>query len=475
MIDEFELKGSWWLPEKPEEKISGFIRFVPSQGAILDLIGTFKEIQERDNRIKETLKSELILGISLDGKKITLHKCFETNTTINTSYNSNQIESKNFKTSFLAERIFLGAHFERKEDIKFKELSVQYSYLDQWVNVSGFDFENHENNEFIIKYKEPESIQAVIDSDVKIFIDFPYSFSSSFPCPTIIQETWIRIEPSEEKSIYDLFKIMYQIQNFLSLGLAELVYPKAIEGKTKMNRRMVENICHYPPVRIFNLNNGVRESKRILPFQMFFSFEDIHDKFEYFVQNWFKKIELLGPIYNLYFGTLYSPNMNLENQFLNQVHALESYHRRVHIGEYIERKKYLDELYPIFVNSIPNNLDDDFRSSLKGKLHYLNEYSLRKRLKEIIESYSLNLQGIFGDKKAQKLFIELAADTRNYLTHFDNDLKEKAVEGMRLYYFIRKLRILVEICLLRELGFSDVDIFRLISKKYIVTGQLRDG
>jgi len=42
MIEKFEYKGIWWLPDKPKERISGTLKFTPDEGAILDLIGSFK-------------------------------------------------------------------------------------------------------------------------------------------------------------------------------------------------------------------------------------------------------------------------------------------------------------------------------------------------------------------------------------------------------------------------------------------------
>ena len=73
MIKEFEYKGIWWLPDNPEKRISGTLRFTPNEGAILDLIGSFKDIKN----INKTLEPEIVLGISSNGKNITLYKCIE--------------------------------------------------------------------------------------------------------------------------------------------------------------------------------------------------------------------------------------------------------------------------------------------------------------------------------------------------------------------------------------------------------------
>ncbi len=191
----------------------------------------------------------------------------------------------------------------------------------------------------------------------------------------------------------------------------------------------------------------------------------ISDKFELSLRNWFEKAEKLEPIYNLYFGTLYNSRMYLEHRFLSQIHAIESYHRRVNGGKYQENDEYRSGLYKKFLQAIPNELDNDFRESLiEGKLKYANDYSLRKRLKEILESCSQNLPVSLRAKDNRDLFIKLVVNTRNYLTHFEE--KSKAATGDELYKLTNNLKILLEICLLKELEFSSETINNLISKRY---------
>ncbi len=59
MIEEFEYKGIWWLPDKPKNRISGILRFTPNEGAILDLIGSFKV------DMNKTLNPEMALSKNL--------------------------------------------------------------------------------------------------------------------------------------------------------------------------------------------------------------------------------------------------------------------------------------------------------------------------------------------------------------------------------------------------------------------------
>ena len=455
MIEDFEYKGIWWLPDKPERRISGTLRFTPAEGANLGLIGSFRSFED----INTTFAPRIILGESSNGKSITLNECIETDVSIS---------FPGFQTSsFYANKIFVGAHFQKEEDIQFKNFSVRFLHLDEWVNISGFSIEyKWEDVEVIIKHKMPPPFQANISDDLKVLINFePIWPKQSFVQKeaSIKQNTWIQIEGSEEKPLEYYKKIMNNIQNFLSLGITEPILPMAIEGITEANKEMLGNILRCPPVEIFwKLPDIPKASKTLLPPDMLFTFEDISNRFEIFLRNWFKKADLLEPIFNLYFGTFYNPRMFLEHRFLSLVQAVESYHQRVCGGEYLQEKEYRP-VYEALVKAIPSWIVGDFRSSLKNRLKYGNEYSLRKRLKEIFDKYSDILSRFIENKEN---FIERVVDTRNYLTHWREGLRKHAAQGEELYHLTQKLKMILEICLLAELGFNSEEIKDLLSKKH---------
>ncbi len=109
-MEELEYNGVWWLPDEPEKRFYGILKFTPSEGAILDLMGSFRDIKDDILKHKEY---EIILGISSDGKYITLYKCFEIRSTISLP----GITS----SSIYGEFVFVGFHFYKPEDIKFKK------------------------------------------------------------------------------------------------------------------------------------------------------------------------------------------------------------------------------------------------------------------------------------------------------------------------------------------------------------------
>ena len=450
MIEKFEYKGYWWLPNRPQTKISGTLTFNPDEGAILDLEGSLKDIGD----LNRLLRPEVILGASLDGKNITLLNCVETKTNLHVpGY---------LTMSFFAVVVLVGAHFQRADIIKFKKLSIHYSYLDEWVNISGFNIQQRSQTQTQVEYKLPKPIQVTGGEDYKIFINFrakPY-----FAEPkkvSIEQRAFINIEFSEEKSFDEYLSLMDHIRNFLSLGVTEPVYPLAIEGITELNKEVIKDKVYYPPVKIFAEQPDIPTTLRILhPSNMLFTFNDISDKFGMLLKNWFKKADLLEPVYSLYFGTLYNPRMYPEHRFLSLIHAIESFHQRVHGGKYLSDDDDYGRIRDVLVNAIPNDVMRDFRESLTNKIKYGNEYSLGKRLKEIFVKYQENLKFI----ENKDIFIRKIVDTRNYLTHYDKELREQSASGEALYHLTQKLKMVMEICLLSELGFSSSEIKGLFSK-----------
>ena len=98
--------------------------------------------------------------------------------------------------------------------------------------------------------------------------------------------------------------------------------------------------------------------------------------------------------------------------------------------------------------AIPEGLDGSFKESIKNRLKYLNEFSLRKRLTEIIDLCEC-VFNLFAYR--EKDFIEAVINTRNYLVHYDEGLKEVAKEGIELKKINYALDALVFCCILNEI------------------------
>jgi len=455
-MEEFEYNGIWWLPENPKKKISGTLKFNQREDTILELIGSFKEIKD----INEIPELNIILGITSNGKIITLYKCYESNLHVSVP--------GFFSSSFVVSIIFQGYHFEKEEDIKFDSLSLNYSHLEEWIRISGFksklenDSENH-LKKYEVSYSFPPKVEAKL---AKFDLSFDYNFTldeDRIKEVNLKQTMFIKIDPHTQVPFNDYEKdICYHIQNFLSLAIGQAVFPLIIKGKTNACKtKLSDGRVVYDDIFIFySIKNLPDLSKKLHPFDMLFSFRDISDNFEKYLKNWHTKSEVLQPVYDLYFGTLYNPSMYLQHEFLSLIQALESYHRRVDDGKYVSEDDYT-QIYKTLISIIPQELDNDFKESLNQKLKYHNEFSLRKRLIEILKKCEDVENLLIYDNER---FVKDVVTTRNFLTHYDKYIEMKAKNGQELYELTQKIKFILEICFLIELEIPIKTIKALVSR-----------
>src|ERR1700733_3937289 len=119
-------------------------------------------------------------------------------------------------------------------------------------------------------------------------------------------------------------------------------------------------------------------------FEMPFPLRDLEGQqiLEVLFRNWFDKEQILRPVYDLLLGTVYSPGQYVQSTFLSLAQALESFHRRVHGGQYILSDDY-SRLRETLVGTLPGDLDERLAGKLKSMLAFGNELSLKSRLEDL--------------------------------------------------------------------------------------------
>jgi hypothetical protein len=142
--------------------------------------------------------------------------------------------------------------------------------------------------------------------------------------------------------------------------------------------------------------------------------------------------------------------------------AAETYHRQIRKGGVLTKPEY-----KVKKSEILQSVPPEHKDWLEKKLEWGNELTLQQRMEELLRDCSDTVQQFIGD--AGEFATQVKA-TRNYLTHFSKKNKSVA-EGDELIYLTYKLKILIEECILRELGFSKEDVNWVIGKS-IRTPQL---
>lgn len=465
------------MPGQPDNYVSGVLKFNNEENIELELIGSFQDMQSMGNM--NIFRPEIILGATNDQKLCTLFKNIQI---------QNQMSFPGVpKSTFESQYLLIGKHFNSSDEINFSSFQANYTNLENWMATKVFDINMVEKIK-TVQYKFPDEFNVLLDeSDIKIKSKFEFKSSGE----QFRRVEWehiafieviptIKVGGTDETSeflfeefqdyggpyvsniltmpihfqclnIEEYWEYLYDINNLLTLLIGETIYPKRIkafgdEVEIRQGVRRKEIIDIFVAQKKYNLKEDIHPFKMILPYPR------IHDKISEILRLWFSNADKLRSVYDLFFGTFYNPSMYLQFHFLSLMQAIESLHRVTKGGKYLKNEEW-EPYKNALSQNIPQDLHSDFKASLKSRIKYGNEYSLRKRMKELVNSLDQSTKNMI--LPSQNYFSGIIVDTRNYLTHYDDELKDVALDGHELAYANQRLKILLILLLLKELNIEE--------------------
>ena len=459
MIDEREFRGYWWLPENPDEKVGGIASFSPSDGVSLELFSTLNEDPEYMGS-GNAFRPDFVHGITTEGERVTLKNCIRGSYSMSSSQGTGVANS-----SYQAISLLSGAHFT--EQINFDRFRVQFPLLTKWagvtgVNYSGSVFEGGEvsaGDTFEITYEFPESITAELeDAELKLIFNADFNMGRVGGV-SVDEEVYFDIIPDSDQVTYS-GSIDYSgmLQDFITLATG-----KEVQASMMIGRLEREEQPGYNDVEVlFSTSGDLKLPDSLHPLKANFVLADIVDDFSEVMNNWFQHYEELEPVYNLYFSVQYNSEMYLQNQFLSLTQAIETYHRREIGGQYLSNSEF-EEFYGELCEIIPDRFDESFQDHLeKGTFKYANDFSLRKRLSQLVSEQENILGKLPMDVEAS---VNEIVNTRNYLTHYNEGISPRADTG-ELHPLILRLRVILETVLLSNLGIPEDQIVERLQQRY---------
>lgn len=444
--ESFDIIGEWWLPETPNVKVSGALKF-SIQSTYLELNGSFEPTQG----LTTPSDREIIHGLGRKGEKITLNKCYFT-----------QLEGNlgSANVTYVIQTFFVGSYFQNEDEIKFSKINVKFSKLNTWIQTHGFKSEIERPSTYVHKYTSPQNITVKIDEQLSFSIVFGFSTTIEHEPKKrrlMEQDVSINLFVDEELDLLKFWKIVHHLRHFISLGILAPENVAALIGFTNRFTHQVGQQQEMDEIKIYWSKGNSPNNSYVNLTNMMFSFEQIQNNFENYIKKWFELRETLGIVANLYFGTLYNPQSYINEKFFNIVASLESFHR-IYRDDKTWSEEHFEQLKSTIGNAITDNED---REKIMGKIKYANELTLRNRLKQIINEYNFVLT---SERGFDNSFIDLVVETRNYYAHYDLSLKNNIISNENLPIFINKLRIIVEICLLSQMGMEEEDIKTCVQK-----------
>ncbi|PKF56418.1 hypothetical protein CW748_10725 [Alteromonadales bacterium alter-6D02] len=449
--DEYVKTGFFWLPERDEKKIPGVLTIKNGGNIELEVVGLFDESIKSLNGDDNLNR---IIGHVEKNGLVTLENCFYTNKNISFGGIS--------KSKICVNKVLSGVAYDQNEVVTFNTLSFSVDCLDEWVGISGINVDSDWGSRTAtISYAPPENISYELDSGMKLEVCFAYTLprSSSTTESKITQRVYFKLSSDDLRPLTDFTEIAYKLTNFLCFSMDTTVTLKGLSATSKEIQRDGGDGNKYPiPIKVFYPSIPFTEKAPDKNWhRMLFTYGTIKSNAQDVFNNWLRAYEIMAPALSLYFSTKNGAQKYLDGKFLALAQGLETYHRRTSEEKLMDSSEF-DSL----VSTISENCPEEHAEWLSGRLMHGNEINLGKRLKRIIEPFKDKL----GNSKERSKLLRTIVDTRNYLTHYSENLKNNAADGEELWILCQKMEVIFQLHFLKVVGFSDEEIDSVVENCY---------
>lgn len=465
IADEIKQQGYFWFMNNPENKYFGTLVIKDGGEINLELINSHIDESIFSSSIADDLDvCDRIGGYTERYSTVLLIDCQFTNSRLTTNVVKYNIY---VKIAFLR-------HFnkislkENNSKLLATKMFFSVEGLDDWLGSPGFELTSDTINQTsTLKYTKPNEIVSELDNGMTLSIYFTHSTSFPFVREAkMTNKAYFRISSPHEEELFSFMTIAKKIVELFSFFLEATVSLEYVS--VHLSGMQVDydyNEKEPPNVEMFYQSRPFSEQcPKISPFDKLISFKDIKDEFSSVINSWINIYDKFEPALNLYFAAREGAFTYLDSKFLAMSQCLESFCRRS------DNKRVMDdESFAEITVSLMNACPEQHKEWLSNKLKYSNEISLNTRIKEMFEPFSKYLG---GNKEIKGLSRRITV-TRNYLTHYDESLRDEAVtdnrELLSLYF---KMEAVFQLYLLRMLKLSDDEIATIVTSNSHIKSKL---
>jgi hypothetical protein len=442
----FRVKGVWWVPStEDKQEIAG--ELVYEDGRItLELFGSFEE-----DIFLEHKHYEVIFGFTSNGDKITL---------LNVIRTQSKMSFPGFPIRvYTAHMMLAGIHLSSIHSPEIHSAAFNITYLSEWLSITTFKTSktmNKDNTlqEIHVRYRFPEVFSFTCNiNGQQTTVQSTYFINTSrdgIDRLNMSHSSYLKITPESNQSIDWFRRTIFEIKSLLTLltGHTLLFNKIMIYGNAEK-----KDSGEIGEKGLLFLGQFKPSTKRELQsHDLLITYKDLQGEFQSVFSKWFELKEELHPIYNLVVSNFYH-HPYLEVDFLNLMHSIEGFHRIRYGGEYVEQEEY--EFYLKRINEIIDSeiLNKDLKQRLKRMLIYGNEFSLRKRIKDLFSKMDEEtIKILIGNNKKSNSFIDKIVNIRNDLTHPNKENVSNLIQIDELSRINHQLKCFAMILLLTTLG-----------------------
>lgn len=456
----FVVNGDWFLPENPERVIAGRLSY-SAQQTVLELNEAFTPLDGTISPHDEVKVYPVIYGKSTNGDAITLQEIFQTSSS--TNIGSGGISNPEI---LQASWLFFGAHIP--DNSRFSEINLRIPGLQVWYSqplIHFFQTRDSVSDEIILNYSIPPSKQEpifipAIEAEYKWGIG-RNTKTDKFSELSVDISAWLTIKPREPQLLNWYFDQIFKATTLFSILAGTSMIPDCIETSDENSRAI-------------SILIGMRNTKTCQftqPYQFFMPINSIEKSFDEVIKKWFDEFPKIQIPVQLALSVLSSEELWLNMEFLSLMQVLEGFHRCIYDGYYMDEKEYLS-IQQILTNAIPPKLNSDHKDALKSRIKYGNEYSLKKRLDELSNMLSESVRKIIIGKNGK--IPQKWIDTRNYYTHWDEELQNGILDSQTMYFVNFRLKMFIRALFIVFMGIPEEALLKSLGNLNTISRFLKD-
>jgi hypothetical protein len=429
--------SEWWLPGKPETRVKGALSFDPADGASLTLLDFLPGIHG------SRLQADVLLGQGFDGAALTLLYPF-----LAGSFHRSTSAGAWSRSTVIAPTLLRGAHIDDPDALIFKHAIVRFAglrdaCLQEWPSEQSGEW---------VPWVGPglQARVARVDGGSLLFRHHEDHSPGKY---TKVSEIDIEAVITSERAL--------SLSDFDAQWLSplEALTILVARGPTTLQRFtlvIVDANGAETPVAVHT------QTPRLAPklpdeYRPLVRFAALGDDPGAFIARWWRLYRELGPAAD-YLIVALSGEMFLEQKLLAAMSFVESYHRELHNAPALSKAQHKSNVRAMLAAIDDKAQKERYRAMLQIGL----EQSARERVLALIERTRDTLPEVPGLNAT--LAKELVT-TRNAITHLSRSIS-KALEGTDLLYAVERLRLVIQVNLLLDLGLSGETVGSFVLTSY---------
>ena len=448
-----EASGYFWLPSDENNRHPGVLRISEAGHITVEL---------QDKLLPDVLLVDVVrlLG-EVDGLGgITLEECRSE------SWSYSALE----KHTLRARYVLKGIHYEEGESITFSKAIFSVDGLSEWLSVSGFTLDGslfNRDKPLNVSFQLPAPINVGTSNDITMKFVFAVRGPTRRKTITevgIEQTAHVALESIEPIDIDDMMSLAFKLRDLFRFAISKPVSIHSFMAQTDEVTREANGVKHRVPIAVYGESPHHSETiPSVDSGAMLFRYTDVRNIFGMIVSQWLDSYERYRPTFDLYFASVFGLPAYREVRLLWLTQALEALHRGSS-----DETVMLEHEFSDVVQTLLSTCPSERRNWLEQELRYGNELSLRQRIKRLM----LPFRQYFGNNKERRAIIDKIVNTRNYLTHYDDTLRDDAAVGPEISHLCNRLDGLLQLNLLKIMGLSDESILSVLRESGPISRKL---